>query len=46
VNVTAASQQHEDTGHCGKKVRPDQVDKMGLNLYQNAGDGWALRSDP
>ena len=27
----------------GKKVRPDQVGKVDLALYRDAGDGWQLR---
>jgi hypothetical protein len=30
----------------GKRVRPDQVGKVDLPLYQDVGDGWQLRSDP
>jgi hypothetical protein len=30
----------------GKKVRPDQVGKVDLGHYMDAGDGWALCSDP
>jgi hypothetical protein len=30
----------------GKKVRPDQVGKVDLGLYLDAGDGWERCSEP
>jgi hypothetical protein len=30
----------------GKRVRPDQVGKVDLGLYRDAGDGWQLRYGP
>jgi hypothetical protein len=30
----------------GKKVRQDQVGKVDLGLYQDAGDGWQLWPEP